>query len=39
MLTLIRAWDQATRRTLLAGIGVGVLIELVVVFMLDKIRG
>jgi hypothetical protein len=32
MLTLLRAWDQATPRTLVGGVAVGVVVEIVVVF-------
>jgi hypothetical protein len=34
LLTLMRVWDQASSRTLAAGLVIGVLIELVVVAML-----
>lgn len=39
MLTLMRAWDQASRRTLVAGFVIGVLIELIVVAMLSLVGG
>lgn len=38
MLTLMRVWDQASARTLVAGIIVGVVIELTVVAMLTRIE-
>jgi hypothetical protein len=37
MLTLVRAWDQATRRTLVAGVIVGCVIELTVVALLTGV--
>ena len=37
MLTLVRVWDQASRRTLVAGMAAGVVIELVVVSLLNRL--
>lgn len=37
LLTLTRVWDQASARTLVAGLVIGVLIELVVVAMLSLV--
>jgi hypothetical protein len=37
MLTLLRVWDQAKRRTLVTGMIAGIVIELIVVAMLPRV--
>lgn len=37
MLTLLRVWDQAKRRTLVTGVIAGIVIELIVVAMLPRV--